>query len=73
MLNHKLRDKVEAQALWIASLNRTDWMLRPRVNWNFEKNWKLAVGVDIFKGSPEGYFGRYDAKDRVYTEILYNF
>ncbi|MBL8881176.1 MAG: hypothetical protein JNG88_18870, partial [Phycisphaerales bacterium] len=66
-------DKVEAQALWIASLNRTDWMLRPRVNWNFEKNWGLAVGVDIFKGSPEGYFGRYDAKDRVYTEILYNF
>ncbi len=73
LLNHKFSDKVEAQALWIASLNRTDWMLRPRVNWNFEKNWGLAVGVDIFKGSPEGYFGRYDAKDRVYTEILYNF
>ncbi|KFB76420.1 MAG: hypothetical protein AW06_002563 [Candidatus Accumulibacter cognatus] len=73
LLNHKFSDKFEAQALWIASLNRTDWLLRPRMNWHFEKNWSLAMGVDIFKGSPTGYFGRYDAKDRVYTEILYNF
>jgi len=57
----------------VASLNRTDWMLRPRVTWNFEKNWRLAVGADLFNGPPLGYFGRYDAKDRVYTELRYNF
>jgi hypothetical protein len=73
LVSHKLSTKVEAQALWIASLNRTDWMLRPRVNWNFEKNWGLALGVDIFKGPPLGYFGRYDANDRVYTEVVYSF
>ena len=73
LLNHKFGDKVEAQALWVASLNRTDWMLRPRVNWNFEKNWRLALGVDIFNGPAYGYFGRYDAKDRVYTELRYSF
>ena len=73
LLNHKFGDKVEAQALWVASLNRTDWMLRPRVSWNFEKNWRLALGVDIFNGPAYGYFGRYDAKDRVYTELRYSF
>ena len=48
-------------------------MVRPRVTWNFEKNLSLALGVDIFNGPPTGYFGRYDASDRAYTEILYSF
>lgn len=73
LLNHKLSDKLEAQALWISSINRTDWMLRPRVTWNFERNWRLAVGADLFKGPPLGLFGRYDGRDRVYTELRYSF
>ena len=73
LVNHKFGDKVEAQALWISSLDRSDWMLRPRVSWNFEKNWRAAVGVDLFHGPPLGYFGRYDANDRVYTEVRYSF
>ncbi|WP_300454338.1 DUF1302 family protein [Accumulibacter sp.] len=73
LVNHKFGDKIEAQALWIASLNRNDWMLRPRLTWNFEKNWRLALGVDVFNGPPLGYFGRYDAKDRVYSELRYSF
>lgn len=73
LLNHKLNDKVEAQVTWISSLNRTDWLFRPRVTWNFQRNWRLAVGADIFKGPPLGMFGRYDDKDRVYSEVRYSF
>ena len=73
LLNHKLNDKLEAQAMWISSLNRTDWLFRPRVTWNFERNWRLAVGADVFKGSPIGLFGQYNAKDRVYSEVRYSF
>jgi hypothetical protein len=73
LLNHKFGDRFEAQALYIASFNRNDWMLRPRVSWNFEKNWDLAVGVDIFNGPPQGFFGRYDDSDRVYSEVRYSF
>ncbi len=72
-LNHKLTDKLEAQATWIASLNRTDWLLRPRVAWSFERNWRLMAGADVFKGNPTGYFGQYDDKDRVYAELRYSF
>jgi len=73
LLNHKLTDKLEAQLTWIASFNRTDWLLRPRVTWNFERNWRLAIGADVFQGPPLGLFGRYADKDRVYSELRYSF
>jgi hypothetical protein len=72
-LNKKFGGKWEAQATWIASLNRTDWLFRPRVQWNFEKNWRLLVGADIFKGPPLGLFGQYSSRDRVYSEVRYSF
>ncbi|MDP2809156.1 MAG: hypothetical protein Q8O34_03315 [Rhodocyclaceae bacterium] len=73
LLNGKLMPRVEAEVLWVASLNRTDWMLRPKLNWNFEKNWRLVLGADVFHGPPMGYFGRYSAQDRVYSELEYSF
>jgi hypothetical protein len=72
-LNKKFGGKWEAQALFISSLNRTDWLFRPRVQWNFEKNWRLLVGADIFNGPPLGLFGQYNNRDRVYSEIRYSF
>lgn len=73
LLNRKFSSKWEAEALWISSFNRSDWLFRPKMLWTFEKNWKLAVGVDIFKGPPLGMFGRYDNRDRVYSEIRHSF
>ena len=73
LLKHSFTDRLEAQALWISSLNRTDWLFRPRITWAFERNWRLAVGADIFKGAPLGMFGRYDGMDRVYSEVRYSF
>ncbi len=72
-VNHKITDKLEAQMDWIASVNRTDWLMRPRVTWNFERNWRLAVGADVFKGPPLGLFGQYNNRDRVYSEVRYSF
>lgn len=72
-LSNKLTERVEAQVLWISSLNRTDWLLRPRVNWNFETNWRFSVGADVFHGPPVGLFGRFNNRDRVYAELRYTF
>lgn len=72
-LNRKFGGRWEAQALLISSINRTDWLFRPRVQWNFEKNWRLLVGADIFKGPPLGLFGQYGNRDRVYSEVRYSF
>lgn len=73
LLNSKFFNNWEAQALFISSANRTDWLFRPRVTWSFERNWRLIVGTDIFKGPPLGMFGRYDQQDRAYSEIRYSF
>jgi hypothetical protein len=73
LLNGKLAPRLEGEVLWVASTNRNDWMLRPRVNWAFEKNWRLAVGVDVFHGPPLGYFGRYRAQDRLYSELRFSY
>lgn len=72
-LSSQLSSNWEAQATWISSLNRSDWLFRPRVAWNFEKNWRLLVGADIFNGPPLGMFGQYSNSDRVYTEVRYSF
>lgn len=72
-LTGKPSSKVDAEILLISSLNRTDWLLRPKVLWNFEKNWRLAFGLDIFKGPALGMFGQFDAQDRAYTELRYSF
>ena len=73
LLNRKLGDRLEAEILWIASLAHNDWLARPRISWNFERNWRLIFGVDVFNGRPLGFFGQYDNRDRVYTELRYNF
>ena len=73
LLSGKPADRFEAEVLWITSLIRSDWMLRPKVAWNFQPNWRLIFGVDIFDGPPLGLFGQFDNRDRVYTELRYSF
>ena len=33
----------------------------------------LLFGLDIFDGPPTGVFGQFDGKDRVYSELRYDF
>jgi hypothetical protein len=73
LLSHKLSSTFEVQALFVTSLNRSDWMFRPKATWNFEKNWRANVGADILHGPPLGFFGRFDNSDRIYAEIRYSF
>ena len=73
LLNTKIFNNWEAQATFISSTNRTDWLFRPRVSWSFERNWRLLIGADVFKGPPTSLFGQYDQKDRVYSEVRYSF
>ncbi len=73
LINGELRQNLEAQALLIHSLNRSEWMLRPRLIWRIEKNWRMVVGADIFGGKSTGFFGRYNNNDRIFTELRFSF
>ena len=73
LVNHKFAHNWEAEALLIHSLNRSDWLARPKLSWGFQPNWRLNFGVDVFGGPPTGLFGQYDGHDRVFTELRRDF
>jgi len=73
LLSRRFLDRLTAEVLYITSLNRSDWMARPRLIWDFQKNWQWIAGVDIFGGPALGFFGQYDNRDRVYAEVRYAF
>ena len=72
-LSTKLTDAFEPQVLWIQSFKDAGGMIRPRLNWYPAKNTALGFGVDIFIGPSDGYFGRYNNRDRAYAELRYDF
>lgn len=73
LVSTKLSSKLEPELLWIQSLNRWENLIRPRLVWRPEQNWRVAFGVDIFNGPVEGFLGRYNARDRIYVETRYDF
>jgi hypothetical protein len=73
LVNHRLLDRLAVEVLYISSLNRSDWLARPRLIWDLQKNWQLIAGVDVFGGPDLGFFGQYDDRDRVYSQVHYSF
>lgn len=73
LVNRKFGRGWEGEVLLIASLNRTDWLLRPKTTWNFQPNWTLGMGVDVFHGPATGLLGRFNSQDRVWAELRYDF
>lgn len=73
LYNRKLAPKVEGEILWIQSVNRWENLVRPRLTWRPEPNWRVSAGVDVFNGPLTGVIGRYRDRDRVYVETRYDF
>jgi hypothetical protein len=73
LVSHNFPGNWKGEALLVHSLNRSDWMLRPKASWGFQPNWKLTFGLDLFGGPPTRLFGQYDDKDRAYAEIRHDF
>jgi hypothetical protein len=73
LANYKFAHNWEVDALLIHSLNRSDWLFRPKLIWNFQQNWRLTFGADVFSGPEDGLFGQFDDRDRVYGELRYDF
>ena len=72
-LTARIGDALEPQILWIQNFREAGGLVRPRLNWLINKNSTASFGVDIFSGPDDGYFGRYDNRDRVYAEFRYAF
>ncbi len=73
LLSTKLTSTLEPQILWIQNFKDGGGLVRPRLNWYAAKNATVGVGLDIFTGSSDGFFGRYGNRDRLYAEVRYDF
>jgi len=65
--------KFEPQILYIQTFGGGGGLIRPRIDWRLMPNTRLGFGVDIFTGPNDGVFGRYGDRDRVYSELRYDF
>jgi hypothetical protein len=72
-LSTKLSAALEPQILWIQNFRSAGGLIRPSLNWYAAKNATVSFGFDIFTGPNDGYFGRYNNRDRVYSELRYDF
>jgi hypothetical protein len=72
LVSAKVGGVFEPQLLWVQTWNGGGGLVRPRLNWTPAKNLTVGFGVDIFTGASDGYFGRYNNRDRVYTEVRYD-
>ncbi len=68
-----MENRLEPEILIISSLRERDVLLRPRVDFRWSNRLRLRAGVDIFDGAPDGLFGQYKDRDRVYGEASYDF
>jgi hypothetical protein len=69
----KLASAWEPQLLWIQNFAHAGGLVRPRLNWYPAKNYTVGFGVDIFTGASDGYFGRYNNRDRAYADLRFDF
>ena len=66
-------DKIGPELFFVASLNERDYLLRPKLVYNYNDYLKFIVGADIFYGEIDGDFGVFDNNDRFYIEMFYHF
>ncbi|MDL1981366.1 MAG: DUF1302 domain-containing protein [Deltaproteobacteria bacterium] len=64
---------LEPELFFVSSLREKDLMFRPKISYKFEDNWTAVFGIDVFDGEPDGEFSQFDAKDRTYIELRYDF
>ena len=65
--------KLEPEILFIASLMEPEFLMRPKVSYKLNDHWRWRFGVDWFEGPSDGFFGRFDRRSRVYSEVICEF
>ena len=70
---HSIGNELELEFLAVSSLNRSDYMLRPKLTWKFAPAWRAVTGVDVFGGSGTGRLSAFDRSDRAYVEVRHWF
>jgi len=60
-----LNESLQAEALFIQSVNQGDGVLQATINYEWHSNLRVKMGADFFYGSSMGLFGQFNERDRV--------
>lgn len=55
------------------NLNDEDSYVQPKFTHKFNDSWKMVLGLDIFSGTTDSFFGKWDRNDRLFTFVTYSF
>ncbi len=68
-----LDEDLEAEVIWLQSLNSGDGLVRPKVTYQVDDDLKVWAGADIFFGTSDGVFGQFDDNDRFLVGVQFTF
>jgi len=68
-----MNDKLKPETIILLNWADGSWMLRPKVSYEFSDQITAKLGLDMFGGDKNDFFGQFDKNDRIYSEIEYTF
>ncbi len=71
--NKWLNETLEGEIAAVASFGRSNYMLRPKLVYAFNDTVKASLGLDIFRGENNTFFGRLRDNSLLFAEMKYGF
>lgn len=62
-------DKVDASVQLLAANGLSDFVLRPKISYEFDDTTQVSLGAEIFSGKSEGIFGQFADRDQIYLSL----
>lgn len=66
-------NRLEPEVTALKDLSSEDAMLRPKLSYKATSRIRVSLGWDGFAGRPYDLFGQFNSRDRVYSELRYDF
>jgi hypothetical protein len=71
--NKWFNETLEGEIAAVASFGRSNYMIRPKLVYAFNDNLKGSLGLDIYRGESNTFFGRLRDNSLLFAEMKYGF
>ncbi len=66
-------DTLELYLMGVVNLERTNWLIRPRVSYALSSEWKATVGGEIYGGEAVSQFGFLEDNTTAFAQLKWSF
>lgn len=68
-----LHETLEGELAGLYSLTRNEYVFRPRLTYSFTDAIKGTMGIDLYRGAPDTFFGQFRSLSSAFVEVRYGF